>query len=124
MPDLDGTWSWMPDAGDPRRYAEISHDASGIHLDDELARREGLPGVILHGMHVFGQVVSILDRESGGAPLSRVRVRFAGVAVPEATIDVTCADGGAGVTFTAQQRERQVLRAGWATFDDGRPEDA
>lgn len=106
----------MPEFDDPRRYAEISRDASAIHLDEGLARREGLPGVILHGMHVFGQVVSVLDRESGGMALSRVRVRFADVAVPGERIDVDLDGGDTGVTFEAVQSGRSILRAGWATY--------
>jgi acyl dehydratase len=31
-------------------YAEASGDSNPIHLDDEAARRAGLPGIIVHGM--------------------------------------------------------------------------
>lgn len=33
-----------------KRYAEASGDPNPIHLDDEAAKRVGLPGVIAHGM--------------------------------------------------------------------------
>jgi acyl dehydratase len=32
------------------RYAEASGDKMAIHLDDAIAKRAGLPGVILHGL--------------------------------------------------------------------------
>lgn len=116
MADLSGMQSWMPDPGVPRRYAEISHDSSAIHLDEELARREGLPGVILHGMYVFGQVVSILDRESGETSMVRVRVRFADVAVPGKAIDISFVRDEEGIAFEGAQAGRTILTSGRASF--------
>ena len=116
MADLSGTRSWVPDSEVPRRYAEISQDFSAIHLDEDLALREGLPGVILHGMHVFGQVVSILDRESGETSLVRARVRFVDVAVPDKPIDVSFVRDDDGVTFEGAQAGRTILASGRASF--------
>ncbi len=33
-----------------REYAEASGDPNPIHLDEEIARKSGLPGIIAHGM--------------------------------------------------------------------------
>lgn len=33
-----------------QKYARASGDHNEIHLDDEAAKKEGLPGVIVHGM--------------------------------------------------------------------------
>jgi acyl dehydratase len=38
------------DSGLVRRYADAAHDHNPIHLDDDAARRLGLPGAIAHGM--------------------------------------------------------------------------
>ena len=116
MADLSGTRTWVPDSEVPRLYAEISKDFSAIHLDEELARREGLPGVILHGMHVLGQVVGILDRESGSASLTRVSVRFADVAVPDEPIEIQLHSDHTRVTFGGAQGGRVILRQGQASF--------
>lgn len=37
-----------------RLYAEASGDNNPIHLDDEVAKKFGLPGIIAHGMLVAG----------------------------------------------------------------------
>ncbi len=39
-----------------RAYAEASGDFNPIHLDEEVARRAGLPGIIAHGMWVAAQL--------------------------------------------------------------------
>jgi acyl dehydratase len=118
MGDLSGTRSWLPDSEVPRRYAEVSKDFSAIHLDEEVARHEGLPGVILHGMHIFGQVVGILDREAGRTHLTRARMRFADVAVPGEPIDITLVPDENGVAFQGAQGGRIILTSGRASFEE------
>lgn len=44
----------VPDTGTPARYAAVSGDSSPVHLDEAAARAVGLPGVILHGLYLFG----------------------------------------------------------------------
>lgn len=39
-----------------RIYADASGDYNPIHLDEEVAKKAGLPGVIAHGMFVAGLV--------------------------------------------------------------------
>jgi acyl dehydratase len=64
----------------PARYAEASGDHNPIHLDDEVARKAGLPGVILHGLCTMALAQrDLVARLCGGDPL-RLRslsVRFA-----------------------------------------------
>ena len=67
-------------------------------------------------MHVFGQVVGILDRESGSTPLTRVSVRFADVAVPDEPIEMRLHSDHTRVTFDGVQAGRVILRQGQASF--------
>lgn len=69
----------------PARYAEASGDHNPIHLDPEVAKRAGLPGVILHGMctmAVAGNAIieGVLGGDSRG--LKRLKVRFARPVLP------------------------------------------
>ncbi|WP_311209605.1 MULTISPECIES: MaoC/PaaZ C-terminal domain-containing protein [unclassified Aeromicrobium] len=113
IPDLH----WRPSAADPEEYAKVSHDFSGVHLDDSLARAEGLPGVILHGMHVLGHVVSHLDRYAQPGRLTSVTVRFLDVTLPEEGVSVRMKPTDEhNVIFDAMQGDRQVLGEGLASF--------
>lgn len=39
-----------------RAYADASGDFNPIHLDEEVAKKVGLPGIIAHGMFIAGLV--------------------------------------------------------------------
>ena len=43
---------------DVRAYAEASGDRNPLHLDDEVARAAGFPGVIAHGMFTMGHMAA------------------------------------------------------------------
>jgi len=73
-------------------YAEASGDMNPIHLDDEVARSVGLPGLIAHGMLQMGIAATVAAGAAGGPQrLRRLAVRFAGMVVP-----------GDAVTFSAE----------------------
>jgi len=73
-------------------YAEASGDMNPIHLDDEVARSVGLPGLIAHGMLQMGIAATVAaDAVGGPQRLRRLAVRFAGMVVP-----------GDAVTFSAE----------------------
>lgn len=119
MDDFMPDFSWRPSNADPARYADISHDYSGVHLDEDLARAEGLPGVILHGMHVLGHVVSHLDRHAESRRLTSITVRFLDVTLPEEDVEVHISTSeDHGLVFNAMQGGRQVLGDGSAIFSD------
>ncbi len=66
-----------------RAYAEASGDPNPIHLDDEVARKAGLPGIIAHGMLTAGFLAErarrfMADEASGGGQfrLARFQTRF------------------------------------------------
>jgi acyl dehydratase len=61
------------------RYADASGDRNPIHLDENVARMAGLPGIIVHGLCTMAFTSKvIIDRLCGGDParLRRLRVRF------------------------------------------------
>lgn len=62
------------------RYAQASGDHNPIHTNPEVAKKAGLPGIILHGLcsMAFCQK-AIVNQLAGGDPsrLKRLKVRFA-----------------------------------------------
>lgn len=93
------------------RYAEVSGDRNPIHLDDEFARRVGLPGVIAHGMLQMGVLANLAVAAAGGDPgrIGRLSVRFAGMVEP-----------GDEIVFGGCRREDGRLDL-WARRADGTP---
>ena len=113
LPELRVT----PDAGLTKRYAEASGDMNPIHIDEEFARKVGLPGCILHGLWTMAQVARAHTALADGDPraLKRLSVQFRGMGFPEHEIvvsaEVTSADGGRIVTATtATQDGNQIIR--------------
>ena len=105
-----------PDAGLTKRYAEASGDPNPIHIDEEFAKKVGLPGCILHGLWSMAQVARA-HGEAAGDPLAlkRLAVQFRGMGFPEQEIVVTAtvkeASDGRIVTDTvAAQGDNQIIR--------------
>jgi acyl dehydratase len=98
------------------RYAGASGDFNPIHIDDEFARRVGLPGKILHGLWTMAQVARAQTEAAGGPhALKRLAVTFRGMGVPEHEIAITgtvdsVADGVATVHAVAEQDGRAIIR--------------
>lgn len=79
-----------PDRYTTVRYAGASGDFNPIHLDDEFARRVGLPGKILHGLWTMAQVARATTESSGGpASLKSLDVTFRGMGIPEKEMTIT-----------------------------------
>ena len=102
------------------RYAGASGDFNPIHIDEEFARRVGLPGRILHGLWTMAQVARA-QTQAGGGPhsLKRLSVQFRGMGVLEEEIRVTSTvrevtDGVALVDTEAEQGGRRIIRRGEA----------
>jgi acyl dehydratase len=71
------------------RYAEASGDPMPIHLDNDLAKAMGLPGIIIHGLCTMAFTsVAVIQHACPEDPtrLSRLAVRFAKTIQPEQTI--------------------------------------
>ncbi|MBL4757756.1 MAG: MaoC family dehydratase N-terminal domain-containing protein [Rhizobiales bacterium] len=69
-------------------FAKASGDPSPIHLDDEVARSSGLPGIIIHGMFNMAVLGRLLTGWAGQTRIKSFSNRFAAMAVPGDTI--TC----------------------------------
>ena len=114
----------IPDAGLTKRYAEASGDMNPIHIDEEFARKVGLPGCILHGLWSMAQVARAHTAVADGDPraLKRLSVQFRGMGFPEQEIVVTAtvkeAGNGRVVPDTvATQGENQIIRNANATLE-------
>lgn len=113
LPELRVT----PDAGVTQRYAEASGDMNPIHIDEEFARKVGLPGCILHGLWSMAQVARAQAEVANGDPraLKRLSVQFRGLGFPEQEIvvssKVTSVDGDRVTTETvAVQGDRPIIK--------------
>ncbi len=120
LPELHVT----PDAGLTKRYAEASGDPNPIHIDEDFAKKVGLPGCILHGLYSMAQVAKAHTDVAGGDPraLKRLEVQFRGMGFPEQEIvvssTVTEADGGRVVTETvARQGDSRIIRNATAELE-------
>jgi acyl dehydratase len=120
LPELRVT----PDAGLTRRYAEASGDMNPIHIDEDFAKKVGLPGCILHGLWTMAQVARAHATVAGGDPraLKRLSVQFRGMGFPEqeivVTSTITAAEEGRIVTDTvATQGDNQIIRNASATLE-------
>ena len=120
LPELRVT----PDAGLTKRYAEASGDMNPIHIDEEVAKKVGLPGCILHGLWSMAQVARAHAAVADGDPraLKRLSVQFRGMGFPEQEIVVTAevkeASDGRLVTDTvATQGDNQIIRNASATLE-------
>jgi len=110
------------DEDQARRYRDASGDTNPIHVDAEVARAAGLPGVILHGlctMAICGQAV--VAAAAGGDPLRlrRLAVRFSEPVFPGADLVTSLYDTGSGdgatvLAFEATSDGRRVIKDGLA----------
>lgn len=113
LPDLRVT----PDRYAPVRYAGASGDFTPFHLDVELARALGLPGVILHGLYSFALLARAHTAPFGGDPrvLQSLSGRFRRPAVPErelvvrTAVSAVAADGGFETGGEVRQGESSVI---------------
>ncbi|MDQ2942180.1 MAG: MaoC family dehydratase N-terminal domain-containing protein [Candidatus Dormibacteraeota bacterium] len=100
-------------------YAEASGDRNPIHLDDEFARKVGLPGVIAHGMLQMGLAGSIAAEAAGGPEkLRRLYCRFAGMVLPGDVVTFTAVTVSPGKLElrAVNQRGEPVLTKSTADF--------
>jgi acyl dehydratase len=85
----------------PRRYANASGDHNPIHIDNDVAKAAGLPGIILHGlctMAFAGQAV--VEKVLGGdiRRLKELSVRFSKPVLPGDTL-----------TFTGELQDKNMV---------------
>ena len=71
------------------RYREASGDPNPIHVDENVAKMAGLPGIIVHGLCTMAFTSKVvIDKLCAGDParLKRLRVRFSRPVLPGQTI--------------------------------------
>jgi acyl dehydratase len=104
------------------RYRDASGDTMPIHVDDELARSVGLPGIIAHGLCTMAMCSqSVITTVAGGDPtrLRRLAVRFAANVFPgndvvTSIFEAGRHDGAAVYAFEATSQGAVVIRHGLA----------
>ena len=121
-PDVLFTTSLSIPSKLPESYAAASRDFNAIHIDNEYAKKAGLPGCILHGLCTMAiaanQVVHHLA-EKDPAQLSRLAVRFSSLVLPEDTLSIQAhrieshsdTEDGFGLTVLNQRKERVLNKA-------------
>jgi acyl dehydratase len=105
--DLDQTY----------RYAEASGDNMPIHLDAEIAKSVGLPGIIIHGLCTMAFTSwAAIQEVCAGDPsrLKRLAVRFSRPVLPGQTITTTFwrsgeSDGNAVFGFETRNGDGEVV---------------
>ncbi len=105
------------------RYSEASGDLNPIHLDANVARMAGLPGIIVHGLCTMAFCSkAIIETVCQGDPrrVRRLRVRFVRPVFPGQTITTRIwaadplADRSAFEFDAVNQNGRAVIRGGLA----------
>jgi len=117
-----GTFSVHVDDDQTYRYRDASGDTMPIHVDDELARSVGLPGIIAHGLCTMAMCSqSVIATVAGGDPtrLRRLAVRFAANVFPGNDVVTTvyeagAADGARVYAFEAASDGALVVKHGLA----------
>lgn len=108
------------------RYSPASGDPMPIHLDDEIAKMSGLPGIINHGLCTMAFTSwAALEQFAGGdvTRLRRLAVRFARPVLPGQDITTRFWDlpadattEGRAVGFETSVGDDLVIRDGLAVF--------
>jgi acyl dehydratase len=101
------------DADQTFRYAEPSGDPMPIHLDEEVAKSVGLPGIIMHGLCTMAFTShAVLSQVAPDHPerLKRLAVRFAAPGRPGQVMTTSVWNtGGGSYAFESVNDEGQVL---------------
>jgi acyl dehydratase len=109
------------------RYADASGDPMPIHLDEEVARDAGLPGIIAHGFCVLAFTSWAILRELGASDAGRLRrlaVRFSKPVLPGQEIRTRAwerqrAGDATAYAFETTAEGAVVLRDGLAVLAGG-----
>ena len=99
----------------PAAYAEASGDHNPIHLNDEMAKMVGLPGVINHGLGtlslVAGGLVELLAGGDAGR-LVRLHCRFTDMVIPGSDVETTVWGVDGGFAFETTRPDGQTVIVG------------
>jgi acyl dehydratase len=114
--DDDQTFRYGPAAGDPMP----------IHLDEEVAKAAGLPGIIAHGLCTQAFTSWAVLTEVGGSDVSRLKrlaVRFARPVLPGQDLTTTIwragsADGVTTYAYETTVGDQVVIKDGLAEITE------
>ncbi|WP_328646213.1 MaoC/PaaZ C-terminal domain-containing protein [Amycolatopsis sp. NBC_00348] len=110
--DDDQTFRYGPAAGDPMP----------IHLDEDVARAAGLPGIIAHGLCTMAFTSWAVLTEVAGSDVDRLRrlaVRFASPVLPGQDLSTSIWAAGPGVyAFETTVGDKVVVKDGFAEIGD------
>jgi acyl dehydratase len=104
----------------PPAYAAASGDHNPIHLDDNVAKMVGLPGVINHGLGTLSLVAGgLVSRLAGGDPtrLRSLRCRFTDMVFPGSDVETTVWSSGDGFLFETTRPDGATVVAGQVVID-------
>jgi acyl dehydratase len=113
--DVVATFTQHVSVDMPPAYAAASGDHNPIHLDDNVAKMVGLPGVINHGLGTLSLVSGgLVDRVAGGDPtrLRSLRCRFTDMVIPGSDVETTVWESGDGYLFETTRPDGVVVVAG------------
>ena len=102
------------------RYAEASGDRNPIHLDENVAKMAGLPGIVVHGLCTMAYASKVVINsvcESDPRRLKRLTAQFARPVFPGQTITTALWSGegdGKYVYETVNHDLRPVIKPGYA----------
>jgi acyl dehydratase len=85
------------DPDQTQRYSKASGDPMPIHLDDDIARQMGLPGIIVHGLCTMAFTSRAIVQTAcpdDPAALRRLAVRFAKIVQPSEKVTTSIWDAG------------------------------
>jgi acyl dehydratase len=105
------------------RYAGASGDFNPIHIDEEFARKVGLPARILHGLWTMAQVARAHTDAAGGPDkLKCLKVQFRGMGRldEEVVVEGTVREvegNKAVVDSEARQGDNRLIRNGVAELE-------
>jgi acyl dehydratase len=103
------------------RYSPASGDPMPIHLDEQVARDAGLPGIIAHGFCVMAFTSWAILQELAGSDASRLKrlaVRFAKPVLPGQEIRTRVWRAAAGTyAYETTVDETAVIRDGLAEIE-------
>jgi acyl dehydratase len=111
-----------------RAYAEASGDPNPIHLDEQVARQAGLPGIIAHGMLSGAFIAERAQRWVGETGqrfrIVRIRLRFKAMTLLGDSISVGgVIEEAAGPTVSlalqARNQRNETVTAGWVELEEG-----
>lgn len=111
------------------RYAPAAGDPVPLHLDADVAKDAGLPGIIVHGLCTMAFASWAVLTETADSDVTRLRrlaVRFAGLVFPGDDLQtrirrIGTADGVTAYAFETVRGDDVVLSDGVADIADAAP---